>query len=226
MSNHAYASVWCRGFTEETMLDLFGSLLDTVPVSAERPGFTVLIVRAVEPNEIPIIEHDLRSQPAAPEEIIELARQSAHSDSAYQTAADWDLWVRDTTAAAPLWKLQPIPLEIACHGEGYDEGVFQQAGHFLIDLGLEHLFTGHAGLLGFEGRAVAAPQHPVEAEFLREMREPAQLAAYREKTRENIHKLTKWLEQIREALPVERYALWSEGEENFEARLDEILAAR
>lgn len=226
MSNHAYAGVWCSGFSEETMLGLFGRLLETVPVSAERPGFALLTVRAVEPTETPVIEHDLRSQPATPEQLVALVGPSAHADSAYETAAWWDLWVCDAYAAAPEWKLQPAPLEITCHGEGYDDGVFEQAGHFQMDLGFEHLFTGHAGLLGFEGRAVAPPQHPVEAEFLRAMAEPAQLAAYREKTRENIHKLTKWLERIRAAIPVERYALWSEGEENFEARLDEILAAR
>jgi len=31
---------------------------------------------------------------------------------------------------------------------------------------------------------------------------------------------------VENALPVERFRLWSEGEENFEARLDEILAVR
>jgi hypothetical protein len=31
---------------------------------------------------------------------------------------------------------------------------------------------------------------------------------------------------VEDALPVERFRLWSEGEENFEARLDHILAVR
>jgi len=31
---------------------------------------------------------------------------------------------------------------------------------------------------------------------------------------------------VEEALPVERFRLWSEGEENLEARLDEILVVR
>ena len=35
-----------------------------------------------------------------------------------------------------------------------------------------------------------------------------------------------WIEAIEQALPVERSELWSEGEENFEARLDAILARR
>jgi hypothetical protein len=35
-----------------------------------------------------------------------------------------------------------------------------------------------------------------------------------------------WVEAIERALPVERSELWSEGEENMEARLDAILAQR
>jgi hypothetical protein len=34
------------------------------------------------------------------------------------------------------------------------------------------------------------------------------------------------MERVESALPVERYRLWSEGEENFEARMEEILATR
>jgi hypothetical protein len=38
--------------------------------------------------------------------------------------------------------------------------------------------------------------------------------------------LFNWVEDIERALPVERSELWSEGEENFEGRLDAILARR
>ena len=48
------------------------------------------------------------------------------------------------------------------------------------------------------------------------------LKLYHQKTRENIQKLFGWVEAIEAALPVERSELWSEGEENFEARLDAI----
>jgi hypothetical protein len=52
------------------------------------------------------------------------------------------------------------------------------------------------------------------------------LKQYHAKTRENIQKLFSWVEAIEAALPVERSELLSEGEENFEARLDAILAQR
>jgi hypothetical protein len=34
------------------------------------------------------------------------------------------------------------------------------------------------------------------------------------------------VQNVERTLPVERFSLWSEGEENLEARLDDILAAR
>ena len=41
----------------------------------------------------------------------------------------------------------------------------------------------------------------------------------------NIKKLLEWIRNIEKAVPVQRWTLWSEGEENFEARLEEILVA-
>jgi hypothetical protein len=55
---------------------------------------------------------------------------------------------------------------------------------------------------------------------------PGNLKEYHAKTRENIQLLFSWVESIERALPVERSQLWSEGEQNFEARLDAILAHR
>jgi hypothetical protein len=96
----------------------------------------------------------------------------------------------------------------------------------MVDLGFEHLFTGHAGLLTADAGRVAEPQHPEEARFLMWMSQPQNLREYQEKTRENIQKLMGWMRAVEGTLPVERFRLWSEGEENFEARLDEILAVR
>jgi hypothetical protein len=52
------------------------------------------------------------------------------------------------------------------------------------------------------------------------------LKEYHAKTRENIQQLMEWVEAVQRALPVERSELWSEGEENFEQRLDSILGQR
>jgi hypothetical protein len=58
------------------------------------------------------------------------------------------------------------------------------------------------------------------------MARPENLRGYYERTRENIQRLLRWASAAQAALPIERMRLYSEGEENFEARLDEILAVR
>jgi hypothetical protein len=66
----------------------------------------------------------------------------------------------------------------------------------------------------------------VEHTFRRWMTAGGNLKEYHAKTRENIQQVSTWVEALQKALPVERSELWSEGEENFEARLDAILAQR
>jgi hypothetical protein len=206
------------------MLSYFDHFLATVPLSSGPVGFTELVIRAVDSTESPLEEFDLRSQVMAPAEILELAREHVASDVCFEVAALWDLWIRDMESAS--WKKKPERLQISCFGPEYDQGIFAELGHFRADLGFEHVFTGHAGLLSAETGCVARPEHPDEARFLMWMSQPQNLREYQEKTRENIQKLMAWMRAAEEALPIERIRLWSEGEENFEARLDEILAVR
>jgi len=223
VANHAYAGTWTKGFSEATMLAQFEALLDTVPFSASCPGFTQLVLRALKPAEAPLAEHDLRARPLRPAELAGITREHLHADSCYEATAHWDLW---TYIPEPGWQLRPQRLEITCFGTEYDSGICAEVGHFHVDLGFEHLFTGHAGLLGHNGRPVARPQHAAEAAFLETMGKPEKLREYYAKTHENIRKLLDWMGRIATSLPVEQSRLWSEGEENFEARLDEIMAAR
>jgi hypothetical protein len=181
------------------MLSYFERFLASVPLSEGPLGFTELVVRAVDSTETPIEEYDLRG-----------------------AVMRWDLWIRDVENAG--WKKSAERLTIFCNGLQYDGGVFAESGHFMADLGFEHLFTGHAGLLSTESVHVAEPEHPDEARFLMWMSQPKNLREYQEKTRENIQKLMRWMGAVEQTMPVERVRLWSEGEENFEARLDEILA--
>jgi len=232
MANHAYISVWCNGFSEETMLGLYERLLATAPFSEKKPGFTELVIRPVSSAETPLIECDFRLHPLVATELVAAARDHINRDSAYEAAAHWDLWAWAAVAgSAPAsaelgWQLTPQPLEIACYGQDYDEGIAAESGHFRVDLGFEHFFTGHAHLLGAELQAVPAAADPAEEPFLGAMADPANRNLYHQKTAANIQKLMDWLRRIREALPVSRDVVWSEGEENFEARLDEILAVR
>jgi hypothetical protein len=224
MANRAYASIWCRDSSPASLLERFERLLGTVFSSEAIPGFSYLTIRAVSPEEAPLTEHDLRAVPLDAAGVVEIAREFWQADCACEVQAHWDLWVYET--ATGRWLLRPQPLEILCWGEDYDAGEFASAGHFQADVGFEHLFTGHARLLASRGQACAPPEHPAEADFLRRMEQPEMLRDYREKTSDNIHRLLDWIQRAEAALPVARYRLWSEGEENFEARLDEILALR
>jgi hypothetical protein len=221
VANRAYASFWTREYTEELMLDRFERWLATVPLSSERPGFANLVIRAVEPSEAPLLEHDFRGGEADAAAVAALVREHRNADCAYEVEAWWDLWQPNLDTGA--WQRGPQRLQLICHGIEYDGGVALELGHFMAVLGLEHLFTGHGGLLGVRGSATA-PASDVEARFLERMSDQAHLREYHEKTRQNIQQLLDWTRAVEQAFPVERTQLWSEGEENLEARLDEILA--
>jgi len=224
MPNRAYASVWVRDFSEDNLLAYFERFLAVMPLAASPPGFTGLTIRAVDYAESPLEEHDMRGYMPTPTEIVSLAREHHSGDVSYELSARWDLWIHDRESSS--WKLSPERVDLICYGAEFDQGVAGESGHFLVDLGFEHRFTGHAGLLAKGNGRVTTPEHPEEARFLMWMSQPQNLRAYQEKTRENIQKLMSWMRSVEEAVPVERFRLWSEGEDNFEARLDEILAVR
>jgi len=205
------------------MLELFDAFLKTIPFSASQPGFAHLLIRAVDFAENPILEEDLRASPLDANGIIELAKEHLHSDSSYEVRAQWDLWIFEQESGR--WQNLPQPMELCCHGTDFDGGFWRENGHLEAELGFEHLFTGHARMLGFRQSPREAPQSPEEARFLASMEQPVNLQMYLEKTRENIRKLFTWVRAIENTLPVERVRLWSEGEENFEARLEEIVAS-
>ncbi len=226
MANHAYLRVWTRDFSVETMLAEFARFLTTAPLSPTQNTFTELAVQAVDATETPVAEWDLRPVHAGPAEVAAMSVQYLNPDTAYIVGGKWDLWGLDIESLR--WQHKPEPLVLACHGLEYDGGLAASAGHFMADLGFEHFFTGHGGLLapGAASNPFNSSDHPIEHTFRQWMAAGGNLKEYHAKTRENIQQLFNWLEAVERALPVERSELWSEGEENFEARLDAILAQR
>lgn len=235
MGNHAYLRVWTRDFSRETMIPEFARFLTTAPLSAAYGTFDELIVQAVDPGEAPIAEWDLRPLQAGPAQVAAMAAQHLNSDTAYIASATWDLWTFDIDILK--WQSKPQPIELTCHGLDYDGGIAASAGHFQADLGFEHFFTGHGGLLApgtssnsskssNSSNSAKSSEHPVEHTFRQWMAAGNNLKEYHDKTRKNIQQLFQWVDAIERVLPVERTELWSEGEENMEARLDEILAQR
>lgn len=226
MANRAYLRVWTRDFNQETMIKEFARFLTTAPLSASRKGFDELVVQPVDATEQPLVDWDLRSQEMGPAEVAAMAVQHLNTDSAYFVKGQWDLWKFDVETMK--WVNAPQPLLLVCQGTDYDDGVAATTGHFYADLEFEHAFTGHGGFLapGAASNPFDASDHPVEKAFRSWMSNGANLKEYQEKTRENIRKLFGWVEAVEAALPVERSELWSEGEGNFEARLDAILAQK
>jgi len=225
MANRAYLRVWTRDFSTQTMIAEFARFLTTAPLSEGERRFQQLIVRAVDATETPVAEWDLREGTITPAEVAALAAQHLDDDTAFIVEAEWELWSFDMETLK--WSQGRQPLDLLCMGKAYDDGAAAGTGHFSADLGFEHLFTGHAGLLA-AGPAKTTPgssDHPVERTFRHWMASAENLKLYHQKTRENIQKLFGWVEAIEAALPVERSELWSEGEENFEARLDGIVAS-
>ena len=227
MANHAYLRVWTRDFSLETMIAEFARFLTTAPLSTSPNAFEELIVQAVDPSETPIAEWDLRPLNAGPPEVAAIAAQHLNSDTAYIVSARWDLWGFDIESLK--WHRKPEPLILTCHGLDFDDGVAATAGRFQADLGFEHFFTGHGRMLppvAASNPFNSSEQHPVEHTFRQWMASSNNLKEYHDKTRENIQQLFDWVEAIERAVPAERTELWSEGEENMEARLDAILAQR
>ena len=224
MANRAYLRVWTRNFSEATLIEQFVRFLATAPLSSSTAEFTQLLVQSVDPAEPPVADWELRGRGMGAAEVVALAAQLLHADTAYFVAADWDLWEFD--AERMKWEMNPTPLQLACYGPEFDGGVAAFSGNFEATFGLEHHFTGHAGLLTGSGDGAAAPDtgDAVEHRFARWMAAEANLREYHQKTRQNIQRLFDWMDAIQRALPVEREELWSEGEENFEARLDAIAA--
>jgi hypothetical protein len=196
--HRAYISVWFEDFGEEVMLERIERFLEMVPFSGSCPGITSLVIRAVGPEEAPLIERDLRNRPLSPGEAVALIAELLHGDSSYEFEAYWDLWFFDQELGR--WQLEPRRLEILCCGPDYDDRGCAETGHVWVQAGIEQLFLG-------EGEA--GDPSPSEAS---------------EKARENARRLLGWVHQMEAKLPLERTRIWSEGEGDFEARLEKVLA--
>ena len=223
MANRAYLRLWTRDFSRETMIAQFVRLLATVQLSAARNSFDNLVIQAIDQTETPVAEWDFREATFGAPEVAALTAQHINDDTAYIVEANWDLWTFDSETLK--WQQGQQPLEIVCRGLQYDGGAAESEGNFSVDLGSEHLYTGHAGILapGAASNPFDSSDHPIEKTFRQWMSVEANRKEYAAKTRENIQQLFSWIESIERALPVERNELWSEGEENFEARLDAIV---
>src|SRR6516164_6379874 len=108
MSNHAYISIWCKDFSELRILEQFGALLATVPFSASKPGFSNLVVRAVDATESPVLEQEVRAVRLDGSGVRGRGKDHVNDESGGGVGRDWDVWTYDEGVAR--WELEPEPL--------------------------------------------------------------------------------------------------------------------
>jgi hypothetical protein len=229
MANRAYVSAWGNDYSEATQLEQFTRLLETVPSPKEGvASFGLLVVHAIDPTETPVREWDLRGRGMTAAEIADLLREHEGADLAFEIHASWDLWA--WKIAVGKWQLQQQEIEIVCQGPEYDDGVSAEQGDFLIGIGPEHLFTGDDGPenVSKDDLSVLPGENSDSGgvQLTAAMIAPDRTQECHQRTRQNIQLLFQWLRKMEGVVPLERYRMWSEGEENFEARVDEILAVR
>ena len=183
MANRAYLRVWTRDFSEATMIAEFARFLTTAPLAESRQYLDELVVQPIDPTEPTAAEWDVHDGTYGAPEIAALAAQHLNADSAYIVYAKWDLWTFDTDTLK--WKRGPQPLVLICNGPEYDGGVAASEGHFVADLGFEHLFTGHGGILApaAASNPFDSSDHPIEKTFRSWMSVDGNRKEYAGKTR-------------------------------------------
>jgi hypothetical protein len=134
VANYAFLSLWFRDFGIETGLGHLEKALSHFPVSAQHPGFR-LVVRSLDPGQSPSLEADLLATPA---DVRAAATEFLHDDTAYEVTAYWELW----QPQEEVWEQAPSPVEFLLAGEEFDAARYREAGHLQVNLGPEQLYIG------------------------------------------------------------------------------------
>ncbi|MBI2956742.1 MAG: hypothetical protein HYY26_05470 [Acidobacteria bacterium] len=134
---------------------------------------------------------------ASPADVRALASEFLHEDTAYEVTAHWDLCRPRGTAG---WEQGASPVEFLLEGQKYYPGREPaDREHLLVNLGPEHLYIG--------AEEIPTPET-------------------RRYLRENNRRLYDFLRALETSLPLTECLLWSEGEQDFARRCEEMLAAR
>lgn len=188
MQDPLYLSLWYPTFSGPDAAARLLSVLQQIPFSAQMPGITYTAVHPVSWGEATILER--RHRPGvAPEEAVDVVAELFHDDYAYLFEAYWDLW---TEQPNQQWALTPLLVKIIAHGEDFEDGVYKEAGHVQIDLGLDSPFLPGAGTLTDEMES---------------------------RIRENIAKLVDFTNRAERNSRASARLLWSESDENLALKL-------
>jgi hypothetical protein len=183
-----YLSLWYPTFSGPDAASRLLSVLQEIPFSAQTPGITYAAVHPVSWGEATILER--RHRPGvSPAEAVEVVAELFHDDYAYVYEAYWDLWMIQPDQQ---WSPTPVLMKIIAHGEDFEDGVYKEAGHIQIELGLDAPF-----LPGATASTEKAQSH----------------------IRENIAKLVDFTNRAERGSRANTRLLWSESDENLAQEL-------
>lgn len=189
MADPLYLSLWFPSFDVEDMPARALAVMQQFPFSAQQPGIGYLALHPVSWNEPTILEQRFRPG-ISPEEAVSVAFELVHEDHAYTFEAAWDLWT--LTEDGLNWTLLPSPVKFFVHGLEFDEGVYQQEGHILVDFGIDTPFLQEQVRLTDEAEV---------------------------RVRANVQKLVEFTAKAQKASGASARVLWSESEENLAQKL-------
>ena len=190
MADSLYLSVWFPNFSEREMLPRLLSVMRQFPFSAQHPGIGYVAVHPISWNQPPVYAQTFDFR-ADPQRAVLLAAEFLHDDYAYEFEALWDLWTPSEKDASE-WALTPETVRFAAHGMDFDEGIFQQHGHVLVDFGLDTPFLAD------------------DFEFTEEVEQ---------RVRTNVQKLVSFTTAVEKNCGISGRVLWSESEESLARKL-------
>lgn len=132
MADRLYLSIWLRNPNPENQLFRFERLMRAFPFSKLTQLESALRVYAVDFTQAPLAETLLAGVPQ-PETVVELCKEFAAPDSAYQLDAFWDLWRYENED----WSLAPAAVSIFSFAREFER---EDNEDFRIEFGLESQF--------------------------------------------------------------------------------------
>ena len=165
------------------------------PFSGTTPGFTRMTAYGLDWNQSIVLEQffDAESEPHA---ALALAAEIIHDDYAYQFDSTWDLWVPVRGTPAVQWMMEPAPVQFILHGTAFDNEIYKQQGHIMLELGLMAPFV-------FEDAAVTE--------------------SAKEHVRANVEQLLTFTSAIQKHCGITGRLLWSESENTLAQQLIQPL---
>lgn len=137
MADQLYLSYRIRGYNGVGMLRTWEKVLRLFPYSKLTQNWSTLKIQAVSYEE-PL----LREQPLAPgftpDDVLAVAKDAFHDDSAYSLETWWDIWqyLED-------WRVEPARVTLACYGPRFES---ETEENLRIEFGPDTQFLPQPGI--------------------------------------------------------------------------------